>query len=119
MEQADFERLLANYRVIRSRDAYVPGRPKRHQPLSSGHTAAMTDDAPAPQAKKLRLETPRAKDFWSALPAFLEKHYSKEDAAAISAAIDRIHYSSLKSMNYEDIDDLAGMILRETEAEAR
>lgn len=53
------------------------------------------------------------KDFWSALPAFLESHYSKADAAAIAAALDRLHYSGLKAFNYEDVEDFAAVMAGE------
>ncbi len=56
---------------------------------------------------------PAVREFWSGLQSYLESRYSPAEAKAIAAAFDELHYNSLKELNFEDLDDVAGMIAKE------
>lgn len=113
MDEADFMRLLSKYPVVRSNLSVLKRGPRKRTAQSAIDdrkaklTAAKLDDVVH------AIAVPPPKDFWTALEAFLNKHYDAKSAKAIAAKFDELHYESLRSLNYEDIDDIAAMFLHE------
>lgn len=53
-------------------------------------------------------------EFWGGLDALLAAHFTKPEVLKrIAQRFDERHYAALRSMNYEDVDDLAAMMTRE------
>jgi hypothetical protein len=67
----------------------------------------------APPRAAATASGPAVREFWSGLQSYLESRYSPAEAKAIAAAFDELHYNSLKELNFEDLDDVAGMIAKE------
>lgn len=96
MEESVFQQLLQKYKVIRSRDAYVPepSRPRTPAARSSATAASATASSslagrPLPNAAPLA----PAADFWAGLSAFLATRYTPAQARSIAAAFDEEHYA--------------------------
>ncbi len=133
MEEADFQRLLTKYPIVRSRDSVLRPSASRKRPaagaaagdaallldgrLSSGAGASSASSSASASAAAANVRVPH-KDFWQGLGAFLELHYGPAKGKAVAAKFDELHYSSLRGLSYEDVDDLAQLFLRETNANA-
>jgi hypothetical protein len=132
MDPATFERELARFRVVRSRD-YVDTRAWRRKQAARTTAAAapeprgaMDDDdaasfvsagaepsavATAPLTAEQRLVYG---DFWAGLESWLALFLSDAgERKAVASAFDQAHYSLLKSMNLEDVSDMAAMVAAE------
>jgi hypothetical protein len=137
MDPAVFERELARFRVVRSRD-YVDTRAWRRKEAARSAAAAavepqdaMDEDAASfvsagaePSAAAAVARTPLTaeqrlvySDFWSGLEGWLALFLA--DAAerkAVATAFDQAHYGLLKALNLEDVGDLAAMMAAEVAA---
>ena len=119
MDEKVFTQFLNKYRVVRSRDAFVPARSRRES--SRGSNSSSTSSRGGELHDRMTAAPPRAaaaagpavREFWSGLQSYLESRYSPAEAKAIAAAFDELHYNSLKELNFEDLDDVAGMIAKE------
>lgn len=68
----------------------------------------------AAAAQRAPLPVP-APDFWTGMDAFLKRHLTSEQRSATQAAFDELHWDTFnsKKLNWEDMEDVAGMIMRE------
>jgi len=126
MDDATFATFASRYRVVRSRDAFVPERAARAG-AQAGASASARGGARAPALGAPAAAAPAARplpppgaggaakggDFWAQLQAFLDARYAPAQAKAVAAAFDELHYTSAKALNYEDIEDVAAMLARE------
>jgi hypothetical protein len=139
MDEAAFTALLARYPVVRTRNAVRVGRHAGRARASAagaaggahsggrGQAAGRLRDGEAADAATAAAASPSPevvvppKDFWQGLQTLLERHYGPEQARAVAARFDELHYASLRpsgaeGLNYEDVDELAGVMLAECEA---
>jgi hypothetical protein len=133
MEESAFMRELARYRRVRDRNWVAPvagttrvraaaapaltAPPTAAAPLAPPAAAAPAPDAPAPPLPEASL---LYADFWAGLDALLALHFSKpSDVRAVTQAFDALHYGEMRGYNYEDVDDVSRMLLRECGAGAR
>ena len=112
MDAKTFTEFLSRYRVVRNRDAELP-RPRRGGSRGARGSATTAAARPALAAAQGVAAPIAAPDFWAALTPFLDKHYGAAGAKAVSAAFDTLHYASLRTLSYEDIEDLCAMLARE------
>jgi len=123
MDEKVFTQFLNRYRVVRTRDSYVPLRNRNTGSSSSSSGSRASVSEPGVRAALTTGSTTAAvksaavvvapRDFWSGLQSFLDARYPIAQAKAIAAAFDELHYTSIKDLNYEDMDDIAVMIARE------
>jgi hypothetical protein len=119
MDEETFQAALLRFRKVRSKDSEL-GRPRVRQ-ASRSSAAAAPKRLPAPSAAAAAGSAGSAaaaaaappKDFWAGLQAFLEARYGAAAAKAISCAFDELHYSSLRSLAYEDLEDITNLIAQE------
>lgn len=71
--------------------------------------AAMLDDVDeAGGAATVRYDAVHAApEFWSALRAFLQTHFSEEDAAEVERRFEAAHYAFAEGLSAEDLEDVA------------
>lgn len=121
MDEKVFLNFLNRCRVVRTRDSFVSGRGASESSSSgsrasvsapSARTALITGSTAA-GVKSSATAAVAPKDFWSGLQSFLDARYPSAQAKAIAAAFDELHYTSVKDLNYEDMDDIAVMMARE------
>lgn len=137
MDEAAFTALLARYPVVRTRNAVRVGRHAGRARASAAGAAGgahsggrgqaagrLRDGEAADAAAAAASPSPEVvvppKDFWQGLQTLLERHYGPEQARAVAARFDELHYASMRpsgaGLNYEDVDELAGVMLAECEA---
>ena len=126
MDEETFQAALLRFRKVRSKDAEL-GRPRVRQASrsSAAAAAALPKRLPAPSAAaagsagsavsagSAGSAAAPPKDVWAGLQAFLEARYGAAAAKAISCAFDELHYSSLRSLAYEDLEDITRLIALE------
>ncbi len=91
-----FQQLLQKYKVIRSRDAYVPEPSRARAPSARGAAApASTASSSSGGARPVPAAAPLAPaaDFWAGLSAFLATRFTPAQAKSIAAAFDEEHYA--------------------------
>ena len=102
ISKAWFQRQLQQYPAVRSRD-YVGPQNLPRPPTPE----AFIEDAPRAAGHQDYDKASTAQEFWTALKAFLEAHYSAEDAARIHKDFQKAHYAELNKYSLDDIEDLA------------
>jgi hypothetical protein len=140
MDEDIFRQLLSKYPVVRGRDAVNVGRARASASGAaggaiaghSGARGALADGVSATSSSSSSLlaasvaaaaaPVPVApKDFWAGLQSLLERHYGPERAKAVASKFDEMHYASLRGssggLNYEDVEELARVMLEECAAE--
>lgn len=111
MNEPDFLEMLEKYPVVRTRDSKVAMKcRKRAQDFSPIALPNRTEKPKTDESTQLPIQS----EFWSGLSAVLSQYYSKPELDEILAEFDRLHYSSMASLNYEDMQDLATLFDRET-----
>jgi hypothetical protein len=118
--ESSFLEALKSFRKIRSSKTYnIGGRQK-----SRIHR---NNNAPTPKASTTLTETQNKnkgndalslplppKELWSGVSHLLEAHFPQSKVREeISAAALNQHYEGLRSLNFEDIDDLSNMFTAE------
>ena len=114
MDEATFQRELAKYKVVRSRDCVAyPTRPHSRKVRPAILAPVEIPVKPAGVTLDLPASSSPA-EFWDGLDSFMKKYIpSENNRARVLRAFDEVHYSRIRALNLEDIDDLATCFVKE------